>query len=190
MPRFSVDAVLSEAGVGVMQRLAVRSYSAKLIAIGMVVLVAALLASLASMMPRHAFIEVGPAVLYSGKGLVSVVAAELLNAKPSEGVRVNLTIYNNDCQPVEVHILPYTGVSTVIEAHSFATFTDVVSLDNIILRSNSSVNVSVQATAVIVQRPYAVLAVVGLVLFLSGSTILSLGVILRLAGIEGAETHN
>ncbi|OWJ55160.1 hypothetical protein Pdsh_05645 [Pyrodictium delaneyi] len=162
-----------------------QSYSSRLMTAGIILLIIALLASLASMMTKHKLVEANPTTLYSREGLVSIIVARLLGDQALSGsIRVNLTIYNNGGQPVEVHILPYTNTSAVIGAHNSTTFTDVAPLDNIVLKSSNSVNVTIEATAIVIERPYASLAVASLALFLGGSAILSLAVVLRLSGIE------
>ena len=160
------------------------------IRIGVLLLLGALLASLAALYTVTSTKQ-SPKITVRGKPYYSIVVIDLFKGM-SKGQRnniagVDVAIFNRGATPLLVLTAPYTNMTVSIRPGENITLSDLSPLDSLVIRAKGGViNASVSATAHLVYRPYLGLGLLGLVLFLAGSILLSAGIIIRFSGIEEA----
>ena len=165
--------------------------SSYFIRLGVLLLVGALVASLAALYTvtkaKYSSEEVTNSSSY-----YSIVVLDLfrdMSKKQRNSIAgVDVTIVNKGVKPILVFTAPYTNVSVSVEPGENITLTDLSPLDSLIIHApnNSSISVSIRATAYLEYRPYLGLGLLGLLLFLAGSILLSAGIIIRFSGVEEA----
>lgn len=167
--------------------------SSYFIRLGVLLLVGALVASLAAL---YTVTRTGYSLttVTNSSPYYSIVVLDLFR-NMSESQRnhiagIDISITNNGAKPILVLTAPYTNISISVKPGENITLTDVSPLDSLVIHAqgNSSIAVSIRAIAYLEYRPYLVLGLLGLLLFLAGSILLSAGIVIRFSGVEEAFT--
>jgi hypothetical protein len=164
--------------------------TAKLIAAGMALLVAALFSSLAAMTIVSRKVVRNSTVIEAVGGPSSQMLASMLKSV-LEGIRsINVTIRNIGASEVEVIYMAHVGskVSSQnirLKPGESVTLESRSLLDTVIVKPTANLSrVYLEVEATIVRGKLLSLGVVGLALFIAGSVLVSVGIMLRLSGLE------
>ena len=162
----------------------------KLIAAGLGLLAAALIASLAAMAPTNIRGVATSRTIAIPGSPVQITVASLLGGLKEGVSSVNITLYNLGPSNVTVLYLAksregYTATRLTLNPTHNVTLACRSLLDTLILEPESGESrVTVTAMAVIVERRLVALGVLGLALFIAGTVLVGVGVTLRLSGLE------
>ncbi len=169
------------------------SLSSYFIKIGLLLLLGALFSSFAALYTitstKHSVTKIA-----TKKPYYSIIVLNLLNTtkkKQFDNVaNIDVTVVNKGSSRLLILTAPYTNLSITLQPGKNITLTGLSPLDDLVIQAlnSSAINVSLEATAHLEYRPYLVLGLLGLVLFLAGSILLSVGIIIRFSGVEEAFT--
>ncbi len=162
----------------------------KIIAAGLALLLAALVSSLVAMIPSSQRVVEGGAVIEARGEPASALIASLLG-NVSGGVEyVNVTITNLEPHNITVIYVVHRGGKLFSQRLTLKPFERVTVqaqslLDTVIVEPGQNASrVDVQVKASVVERKLLGLGIVGLALFIAGSVLVTVGIALRLSGLE------
>jgi hypothetical protein len=164
--------------------------TAKLIAAGMLLLVAALLSSLAAMAVVEQRVVRNSTVIRAEGAPASETIASILSGVSGGISGINVTVRNIGIGETTVIYMAHVGSklssqSVKLKPGESITFKSKSLLDVVVVRPSYNVSkVYLEVEANIVERRLLGLGVLGLILFIVGSVLVSVGVMLRLSGLE------
>jgi len=167
------------------------SLSSYFIRIGALLLLGALFSSLAALYTITSVKHVDKEIV-TRKPYYSIIILDLFKnisrKKYGNIAGIDITIMNKGASKLLILTAPYTNISVTIQPSENITLTNLSPLDNLVIHTlnNSGINVSLKATIHFEYKPYLVLGLLGLLLFLAGSILLSAGIIIRFSGVEEA----